>query len=781
VVTLEGKAIGVPSLALNLAGNEQGWQAGLDLEVAGGGTLRGSFAAAGPARLALPEAGEVQAAGAGFDVALLRPWLPEALRLEGLLTGRATGTLTAGRRLEMTGEAALGGGKVRWQAGGDILAADLQRAQWSWAWGGELGGDGGGIAAGRLTVAGRIGAAGAVTLDGRAIGVPSLALNIEGNERGWQAGLDLELDGGGALSGSFAAGGPARLALPEAGEMRASWSGLDLALLRPWLPEDIVLEGALAGRATGRLQPGRRIALAGDAALSGGRVRWRGPEGEIGAALSSAALAWDWQGEALSGEMTLALAEHGQLRGRFRLPIPARIPLAVETGGALQGSLTGQVREEGLLTALFPGWLQESRGEIDVDLRLDGTWEDPRFAGQLRLTGAGAYLPTAGIRLKDLQLTLNLEKDLVRIDAFRVASGPGQLTGEARVRFAGWRVTGYEGRIDGERFQSVFLPELQLLTAPRLTFSGTPEKVIVRGEVNLPEMLILGPPVREVVQPSRDVILEGVPKSAARPPPLALDVQVRVTLGERVLVKVAGIDAQLAGAVDLQFEDPERITSRGEIRVVRGHYRTYGVDLAIVRGRLFYAGVPLNQPTLDALALRTVGDVRAGVLVRGNLAAPSVKLYSEPAMQDVDVLAYIVFGRPLSGGGEQASMMIQAAGLLLSKGQSVVLQEQIKDRLGLSTLEIQTAAAESPGRAGYPAIPTTPADVAPGAAGTGVTDTVLTVGKYLTPQLYFSYGRSLFTGGNLFRLRYDLTPQWQIETQTGAASGVDLYYKIQFQ
>ena len=161
-------------------------------------------------------------------------------------------------------------------------------------------------------------------------------------------------------------------------------------------------------------------------------------------------------------------------------------------------------------------------------------------------------------RSKDLQLTLNLEKDLIRIDAFRVASGPGQLTGEARVRLSGWRVAGYEGRIDGERFQSVFLPELQLLTAPRLTFSGTPEKVSVRGEVNLPELLILGPPVREAVQPSRDVILEGVPKSAVRTPPLALDVQVRITLGERVLVKVGGIDAQLAGSVDLQFQDAER-------------------------------------------------------------------------------------------------------------------------------------------------------------------------------------------------------------------------------
>ena len=43
-----------------------------------------------------------------------------------------------------------------------------------------------------------------------------------------------------------------------------------------------------------------------------------------------------------------------------------------------------------------------------------------------------------------------------------------------------------------------------------------------------------------------------------------------------------------------------------------------------------------------------------------------------------------------------------------------------------------------------------------------------------------SYGRSLFSGGNLFFLRYDISKNWQVETQTGQTSGVDIYYKIEF-
>jgi translocation and assembly module TamB len=125
-------------------------------------------------------------------------------------------------------------------------------------------------------------------------------------------------------------------------------------------------------------------------------------------------------------------------------------------------------------------------------------------------------------------------------------------------------------------------------------------------------------------------------------------------------------------------------------------------------------------------------------------------------------------------------MLAQAAGVLLSRGQSAVLQEQIKTRLGLSTLELQSDSTTAAGRMGYKEIPAGPAGIAQAQQAAGVSQTMLTVGKYLTPQLYFSYGRSLFSGNNLFRLRYDLFKHWQIETQTGSESGADLYYKIEF-
>jgi translocation and assembly module TamB len=180
------------------------------------------------------------------------------------------------------------------------------------------------------------------------------------------------------------------------------------------------------------------------------------------------------------------------------------------------------------------------------------------------------------------------------------------------------------------------------------------------------------------------------------------------------------------------------------------------MKLNISRGTLLFAGGPVDQPTLDILALRIVGEVKAGVRVSGTPRNPLVTLYSDPVMPDTDVLSYIVLGRPMGSDAGQASLLLVAAGALLSKGESTVLQDRLRRRVGLDVLDIQ--------------------------AGNGdVTESVVTLGKYLNPKLYISFGHSLFTSSNVVGLRYSISDHWQAESSVGEESGVDLFYKIEFR
>lgn len=697
-----------------------------------------SLAGSGAERLELaadvqgnPLCGVVQSRWIGLNLARGSEWLQD-LKMTGASTGSMRLNLLPGERLELS------------------ISASLQ---------------------------------GTFTTAGRSVTVQRGDLTAAAGERGLQGSLQLQMANGAALQAKVSSAAPARLELPGQGDISLELKELDLALLNSWLPADLRLDGRLNGRAAGRLLPGRRFELEGSSAIGQGKLCWERPEGEVAFELSAVSSTWSWRGEALRGSFTLDAAKTGQLRGSFQLPLSGRLPLAVDSDGAVQATLNGQLRENGLLAALFPDIVQESLAKLDLDLKIGGRWADPQPSGTFRLSGAGAYLPSAGIHVKDVELTARLEKNLLRVDSFRALSGAGSIKGTARLQLAGARVAGFSGSLTGDRFQTIYFPELQVQSSPELTFEGMPQKLVVRGELRLPEFSITGPPAKTAVTASSDVVLEGKPHVAAQRSPLELDAQVRLLLGDRVFVKLEGIDAQLGGSIDLTMHSLDRVSSRGEIKVIKGRYQTYGVNLDIVRGRLFYPDSPVNQPTLDILAVRTMGDVRAGVIVSGTLVKPFIKLYSEPAMPDVDILSYIVQGRPLGGGStEQVGLMTRAAGMLLSSSQSTFLQDQIKSRLGLSTLEVQSGGQPSTGYMGYKPIQVTPGGSTPVAQSGGVSQTMVTVGKYLTPELYFSYGRSIFTGGNLFLLRYDFFKNWQIESQGGiTASGVDLYYKIEFK
>jgi translocation and assembly module TamB len=100
--------------------------------------------------------------------------------------------------------------------------------------------------------------------------------------------------------------------------------------------------------------------------------------------------------------------------------------------------------------------------------------------------------------------------------------------------------------------------------------------------------------------------------------------------------------------------------------------------------------------------------------------------------------------------------LMVAAGGLLSQGESSVVQDEIKNRLGLSELSVESG-------------------------GENFQQSMVTVGKYLNPDLYIGLGQSLFTNSQEVRMRYNLSRRWEVESKMGAQSGVDLFYKIEFE
>jgi translocation and assembly module TamB len=257
---------------------------------------------------------------------------------------------------------------------------------------------------------------------------------------------------------------------------------------------------------------------------------------------------------------------------------------------------------------------------------------------------------------------------------------------------------------------------------------------------------------------------------------------VNVILGDHVRVQAIGIDAQLGGTLLLSATSIDNVTAKGEIRVIKGQYASAGVKLDITRGRIIFSGGPPEKAALDIVATRKIQqvitpgklgtreEIFVGVNVGGTISSPAVKLYADPAMADPEILSYIVFGRPLSPGTEQSALLSQVAGTLLAAGPSSGIQQRLKSGLGLDAVDIVDIAPSS-----------TAGTSSSSTAGSSVARSLVTVGKYLSPQLYVSLGHSLFTGESLVTARYRLSKHWEVESKSGMQVGADLFYRIEFE
>lgn len=626
-------------------------------------------------------------------------------------------------------------------------------------------------------------------LRGRGAPIPlsQVQATINWTSRGLQGTGQVALAGGGRLQGGISSTLRPRLGLPEEARFSGSWQGFQLSLFNSFLPNDVKLKGLIFGSVDGRLSPGSQVSGTVESRLVQGAIDWRTDQWLTTAAIEKAVLKASLGSQGFKGECEVRLGRYGHVRSSFSLPVPGTIPFRPLPNGPIALRVEGRMAEQGLLSAFFPGLVQETKGVVMINARILGTWAQPTFAGGAELSNAAAYLPTAGISIRAVRARAELSKNNVTVTELHAESGEGRIDGSGVISFKDGRIEKYTGRLSGDRFQAIYLPDLRLLASPSLNLSGTANRLVVEGEIAVPQLHIYGPPTEDVVRSSPDVVLVGAREKEKRKLPIDLLAKVKVVLGDDVRIKMEGIDARLEGALTLTVSGEEDITGVGEIRIAKGRYQTYGVELEVARGRIILRG-PLEGATLDILAVRKIEGVArqtrvldrltgtapsgsgtgtgfvetqtVGVQITGMVQKPRISLYSRPYLSDPDTLSYLVLGRPLSGDAAQASLLFSAASTLFGKGEGGSFQDQVKKILGLESLEVGTETYTS--------------------QDGQVEQTMVRVGRYVAPNLYIGFGRSLFTDEYIVTARYRLSKRVEIQTRAGARTGGDIYYKVEF-
>lgn len=436
------------------------------------------------------------------------------------------------------------------------------------------------------------------------------------------------------------------------------------------------------------------------------------------------------------------------------------------------------------------------KGKLNVDAALAGLAGKPRY--QAKILGSELELAFAaeGLLLPNGSLDAQVDDSRVKLNRLQFSNTVTSMPRHAQFRDIDWVKQRGEFSATGEVDLSNQTGSIQAQWDKFPLLQRADRWIVVSGQANVTE-------ANKVWSLNGKLLADGaffkVPKLP--PPSLSSDVvvirkdnqskagnqdgedtkkgwktrgDVTLDMGPRFVFVGRGLDTTLAGSIRLRANDGGPVQASGSIRTEGGVYEGYGQQLAIERGILNFQGPPDN-PGLNVRALRRGLQVEAGVEVIGTVAAPQVRLVSEPDVPDAEKLSWLVLGRGSDQiAGNDASLLMSAAGAIFGGDGSRNVPRDIVQGLGLDEFSVGSADNGNVSKLPTQTIAGTTA------VGSSSSDQVVSVGKHLAPGLVLSVERGLSDASGAVKLTWKLTRRVSIVGRTGTESSVDAYYIFSF-
>jgi len=535
-------------------------------------------------------------------------------------------------------------------------------------------------------------------------------------------------------------------------------SAFPLALLAPWLPSTLQLQGQLNMQAALQMTTAHR--LQGQLSLSSPdkSVVLHFTDTTETLALGASSLSAKLDDRGLYAKLHLPLAAGGGLDSEATLPNWSPL-LSSFASQAIRASFRLDRVPADVMTRFVPE-LASAHGQLHADLAINGSLSQPRMRGEAKWQDGSVLVPRLGIHIRQVNFQLKSTQTNTLAFVLSAESGKGDVRLEGQTHLIpeqGWPT---HATLTSHRLEVSNIPEAYILVDSKIDLALQGSTITVDGDVTVPQARLHPSSLPEGAVPlSRDVVIVHEAKSSAKPQRWLINSRLRVHLGDQVTFNGFGIRGKLRGQVLLNDEPGKLLMAQGELGIVDGTYRLRGQDLSIRRGRLMFSNTFIDDPALDVEAVRTVGTITAGVRLKGTLKQPQLSVFSEPTMSESDALAYLITGHSMSQStsaeGRSVSNTASALGLVAGD----YLAQEIGGRLGLDELRLDVEQSTQ--------------------------NTALVMGKYLSPRLYLRYFSGIVESSSIVQLQYQLSRRVQIQTEGGyrgsqSVTGGDIYFTIEY-
>ncbi len=409
-------------------------------------------------------------------------------------------------------------------------------------------------------------------------------------------------------------------------------------------------------------------------------------------------------------------------------------------------------------------------GVLDATAFVSGDFYNPRVQGRMQLLDGTLSLKKQALIYETLTADLRFVKNTITIDAINLTGDKeGSLHLSGVLTHDHFKPQTFNVRAVGDQLYIPFHSGVDVRIHPDITLSGawkapvlSGKIKVVEGRVNLERFLEKKFSEIEIVAPvsAKNGVLkipEKEPEPLAFVDPLTADVAVMIPndfwfRGKDEFVEIKG-DIQLK-------KDPHKpFVLYGSVLPVRGTYRFRGRLFQIEQGELMFTGQEDINPEVNIETVSVIDDVKIIIRLSGTFESLNLVLDSDPAMDQAEIISYLVFGRAPDDLSAKESFQAEEAALSFT-GQIAAdkLRDIVGDTLGIDYLNIS--------------------------AGSGrLRQGSLTMGKYVLPRVFVTFRQGFDkTVTQKVAVTYEVNKYFDLETQIDneQTSVLDLIWKYDF-
>jgi translocation and assembly module TamB len=440
------------------------------------------------------------------------------------------------------------------------------------------------------------------------------------------------------------------------------------------------------------------------------------------------------EGSAL-GEASAVLALEPAPRLSMQSPMALRADLAVRTLKPFER---------------FVGAFADIDGALVARVEAVGTPARPQLTGTLRGERLRFDAPQIGVALRDGRLDARLADGVLDVRQLEAIAGEGTFSAKGTVPLRE-AVAGASLAWRADRMTLLSRPDRRVVVDGAGTLAAGSGGLLLSGQVVARQGYIEFDRGTRTTLGEDVVVLGRERKPAGTPARSPLALRLDIDLGNAFRVVGSGLDVMLGGRVRIASTEDGTLRATGKLATERGTFAAFGQRLEIARGQLVFNG-PVDNPGVDAVALRRLPSVEVGVEITGTVRALRVRTTSNPPMSQGERLSWLVLGRNLENASQADAALVAGVASSLLGGDGVPVTRRIAEAFGLDDIGIGNSSTSA------------------------IAGQVLTVGKRLSDRVYIAYEQAVTTATNLLRVDFELHRFVSLRAEAGAVSSFGIFY-----